>query len=524
MSQPFKFCILAAGHGSRNQSLKGLHKALLPVGNRPVISLILDKVDKSVPIVVALGHLGDQIKTYLEKTHSDRTFEFVEVENYSGPGSGPGLSLLKCESVMQCPFIFTSADTIVDQESTFFAVSKNWVGVSQISNNESHEYCLVEVEGKLVKSFFYGTNKSAHAFTGIAGVRDYQEFWEGLKQRNMIRKEHQVLDGLRSIRDVHVFNMSWLDTGNLRSYNRAKSYYPNNLAIEKDNEAIFVDNGYVVKYFEDSSRAYGRMTRQGYLGKSAPSIFKINDKMFGYKYIEGCPLSDIYDRQIFIKFLEDYEMKFRATALPKNDAFLDNCKLMYQQKTFNRIKPLVDTHLDKIGTINGVSVKPIKTLLEEVDWSAANEKSIPSLFHGDLQPENILVARNGEYFYIDWREGFGKSPRVGDTYYDLAKLYHALEISNNLVLQGAYDVKINTNSAVLKYTIKNNLYQFSKDFERFCTRRGYDFQHIKFLSILNYLNIAPLYDKFEGGKYGKFLFLLGKKLLTQHLEEVKNYE
>ena len=179
MIDTYKFCILAAGEGTRNNSFKGLHKALLPVNNRPVISIIIDKVPKTVPVVVALGYKGEQVKTYLQNVYPNRIFEFIDVENYSGPGSGPGLSLLKCEKAMQCPFIFTSADTIVDNDFQFLTVDKNWVGVSQVSNTESHEYCLVKINGELVEEYFYGNNQNAYAFTGIAGVLDFENFWRG---------------------------------------------------------------------------------------------------------------------------------------------------------------------------------------------------------------------------------------------------------------------------------------------------------------------------------------------------------
>ena len=40
-----KFCILAAGRGTRNNNIVGLHKALLPLENKPVISHIIDRLD-----------------------------------------------------------------------------------------------------------------------------------------------------------------------------------------------------------------------------------------------------------------------------------------------------------------------------------------------------------------------------------------------------------------------------------------------------------------------------------------------
>ena len=42
-----KFCIFAAGRGTRNNNIDGLHKALLPIENKPTISYIIEKFDKN---------------------------------------------------------------------------------------------------------------------------------------------------------------------------------------------------------------------------------------------------------------------------------------------------------------------------------------------------------------------------------------------------------------------------------------------------------------------------------------------
>ena len=65
LSYNFKFCILAAGRGTRNNDVKGLHKALLPLENKPIISHIVDKLDKKVEVVIAVGYKSEQIKAYM---------------------------------------------------------------------------------------------------------------------------------------------------------------------------------------------------------------------------------------------------------------------------------------------------------------------------------------------------------------------------------------------------------------------------------------------------------------------------
>lgn len=518
----FKFCILAAGLGTRNSIIGGLHKALFPVNNKPVISIIIDKVPKTIPIVIALGHKAEQIESYLRKIHSDRMFEFIYVENYSGPGSGPGLSLLKCEESMQCPFIFTSADTIVDENLEFSSIEQNWVGVSQVTSTESHEYCLVKSKKGLVSEFFYGRNKNAYAFTGIAGVLDYKKFWDGLRQGNIIRREHQVLDGLRALDDVGMFNMTWLDTGNEKAYNKTKSYYPNDLVVEKNDEVIYVDNGWVVKYFQNTEKAQSRIKRAGELVGSVPEIFEINDNMFCYRYRKGKRLSDIYDNKKLKNFLFDYEDNFRQSDLEKDESFLKDCDKMYREKTYKRIIPFIGTPLDNVEEINGVKVKPIAELIEDIDWDSLGEKAMATKFHGDMQPENVLALPDGGYLYIDWRESFGDSLKVGDAYYDLGKLFHALIISNSLIIKGDYNIDVGEKEATFSFVIKNNLYNLLEILKEFCFEKGYDYDHVQFTGILNYLNIASLYDKVDNGKYGKFLFLLGKYMLTKLLEKKNN--
>ena len=142
----FKFCILAAGMGTRNNDVDGLHKALLPLENKPVISHIIDKLDKKVEVVIAVGYKSDQIKTYLDTVYSDRKITYVDVDNYDGGGSGPGYSLLSCKDELQMPFIFTSVDTLVKEDAVFSFVGDNWLGVSEVPIENSMDYCRTSFE------------------------------------------------------------------------------------------------------------------------------------------------------------------------------------------------------------------------------------------------------------------------------------------------------------------------------------------------------------------------------------------
>ena len=96
IEEKYKLCILAAGKGTRNTSVDSLHKALLPLENKAVISHIINSVPSTIEIVIAVGYKSEQVKSYVKNVFPRRDITFVDVENFDGPGSGPGLSLLKC--------------------------------------------------------------------------------------------------------------------------------------------------------------------------------------------------------------------------------------------------------------------------------------------------------------------------------------------------------------------------------------------------------------------------------------------
>ena len=174
IEEKYKLCILAAGKGTRNTSVEGLHKALLPLNNKAVISHIIKSVPDTIEIVIAVGYKAEQIKSYVSHTFPRRDVTFVNIDNYDGAGSGPGLSLLMCKDHLQSPFIFTSVDTIVKESFVFNELEENWLGVSHVDMEESLKYCLVK-GSKYLDRLYYGTGN--RAYVGMAGIYDYKDFW-----------------------------------------------------------------------------------------------------------------------------------------------------------------------------------------------------------------------------------------------------------------------------------------------------------------------------------------------------------
>lgn len=511
--QNYKLCILAAGKGTRNTCVSKLHKALLPLENKAAISHIIRSVPEKVEIVIAVGYKYEQVQSYIEHVFPCRKIKFVYIDNYNGEGSGPGYSLLQCKEHLQTPFIFTSADTIIQEVERLDTLEENWIGVSHIKPSKSSGYCLVNGD-EYLENLYYGYGDQA--YIGIAGIYDYELYWENLEDGNYSHGEYQVISGFKGLKDVRLFNFTWFDTGNNESYENARKNFSNEIVAVKNEEAVFIEDDKVIKYFKDKEQVKKRTGRVQYLQECSPSVIKINENMYSYNYIKGDLLSNILDETILKEVLHFYNDNFFTTKHNKTQDFLEDCKRMYYEKTIKRIKPFANTYLDKIEYVNGIKVEGINDLIKKIDWDSIYNNSIPCHFHGDFQPENIVYDGN-TFKLIDWRDAFGDSMSTGDFYYDLGKLYHALLINGQIVLSKGYNYSIRENQAYIQYNIKNNLLFLIQYFETFCNENNLNWDNVVLLGILQYIGICSLYKDFHNEKYGEFLFLLGKYKLTKLL-------
>ena len=65
-----------------------------------------------------------------------------------------------------------------------------------------------------------------------------------------------------------------------------------------------------------------------------------------------------------------------------------------------------------------------------------------------------------------------------------------------------------------------SILKFNKILESFCQKYNIDYNVVKLLGALHYLNIAEFYKTTEQ-EYSKFIFLLGKLLMSAYLNKLK---
>ena len=111
--------ILVAGRAQRLAPLTdGTHKALLPVGGRPILAWMLEAlhaagVRRSVLVV---GHCADRVRAEAARAPEGMAIEFVHNPDYA---KGSALSLYTARDVLQGPTLIMDADVVFPREFLF---------------------------------------------------------------------------------------------------------------------------------------------------------------------------------------------------------------------------------------------------------------------------------------------------------------------------------------------------------------------------------------------------------------------
>ena len=508
-----KIFISTAGIGSRVSGL-GLvpNKSMLPINYEAIITKILDKFDNDTEIIIALGHRANLVRNFINLAHPKKKIKFVVVDKYTGTGAGAGYTLNYCKKYLQCPFIYTACDTITVEKPKFEKF--NWVGVSKTKITE--RYLIFDKKSKYSGYSFFNKKryfeiskkkKIFNAFIGLANIYDYKLFWKGFElNSNLEDNELQFSNGLYLLRNkIRLKKFNWLDTGTNESYVDTLNYFKDRTQ-RKPGEIVYIVKNRVIKYFSDESKCIKLKRRAKKLKTHSPKIIKSPNKFLVYEYVKGKHLTEVNER-IFLNFLENLKKTFWIKKKVNYLGFKNQCIQFYKHKTYNRIYEAINQNpnLDKAKTINGLKIPSIYKILSKVKWDTLTN-GVPVNFHGDLQPENIIVTNKEKFKLIDWRTDFSGLD-YGDIYYEFAKLNHMLTINTRKVIEGKINVYYKKKLEVnYKFETRKMLIKFQKILFRFIKKNNYDIKKVELLTALIYLNIS----KFYVNPYNELLFYHGK--------------
>ena len=524
----YKACILAAGVGKKMGSLsEGINIALLPVNFKASISYAVEKFPKDIEIVVAVGHKKETVINYLTLAHPERNFTFVEVDKYMGPGSGPGYSLLQCREQLQCPFVFAVADLIILEDIP--APDKNWFGIAPVKKTE--EYCTVKIKNNLIFQLDDKTkNDNKFAFLGYAGVYDYEVFFDALEKNKEIKSgEVQVSNGFSSLIEKKLVptSFTWFDTGSLKNYIETNKNFSGNTEdfdFSKGDEFLYFVGDRIIKFFANEEIARKRSERAEYLKGLCPEIEGHRGNFYSYKRVKGHDLHHVMNSKIIkdlLKWSKNSLWEKQDLSESELEEFRKACRSFYYDKTMKRLDMFYAKNniTDQENSVNGVIVPPLKDLLAKIDFNKICEGN-PVRFHGDFTVGNILVdwdasTQMNKFILLDWRQDFGGLTKVGDVYYDLAKLYKGIILPDDLIKKGMFSFEMSGSQVHFDYFLKSKSLEAKEEFESFVLENGFDLKKIKTITGVALLNMSPLHHE----PFNFLVYYMGKNLLHKTLNK-----
>lgn len=521
----YKLVIPSAGIGSRIGPLtKFVNKALVTVGDKPAIARIIDSVPEQVKIVIPVGYKAYYLQQVLIAMYPNRHFEFVQVDNYEGPGSGLGYTLNCAKHLLQCPFIFIPNDTIckIDFQSLDPCLAGNWLFYYNKCVNDRvpiSQYRTVQIHNQRMVDILPKGSTSELIYTGICGINDYTKFWTKLSNKKAVEIGESY--ALKTLKDVKAFETKdWIDIGNLKSLKKAKQLFNNGEIniLEKENEAIWFTDDKVLKFHIDEKFISDRVERIKFLPDNfSPEILHQNKNIYVYKMVEGNIFSKVLNNNLTWNLLNKVQKELWLKGRQKKTIkHIQGLEKFYKNKSFERVNYYFERFesSDEKVIINGKQCAPILERLNEFKWDILYQGAIIANFHGDFHSENILINSKSELTLLDWRQNFGElGLEHGDVNYDLAKFLHGLLVSHDQIDNDNFFIKKLSKSEIRLDLHINFINQQSISvLEEFCKLNSYDYNLIKLLTSLIFLNICGLHEH----PYSEFLFYFGRYLLEDH--------
>ena len=511
----YKVLLTTSGIGSRLGNLtKFTNKSLVRIGDKPVITHIIESYPQDVEFVVTLGHYGSHVQQYLTLAHPDRKIQFVEVDNYVGEGSSLLYSISLCEEYLQTPFVFHACDTILPKnyiaEVNF---SSNWSIGGSGENSQSYRTINV-LNGKIASINEKGEQNFDYVYVGVSGIKDYQEFWK-ICNNTLNAVKTSDLSDCHVIREMNNFNIvsidDWYDIGNVDALKRTRSKIKATIhVLDKEDENIFVFGDFVIKFFYNKKICSDRVARTKNLEKLVPTLLGNTENFYKYQFVKADLLADSINIRKFSNLLS--WSKQNLWIQKEDESYKENALSFYKDKTLKRIDKFLEKYNleDSVDIINGIEVPPIKEIIEQINFDFLIGKS-PTGFHGDFILDNILIGDDG-FTLIDWRQDFNGSIDAGDMHYDLAKLNHNLTLNHQVLSDNHYKISCKDEITCDVYVKKSNL-ECQEYLQEFCYNNGINYNNIKILSSIIWINMAPLHEHpldmflYYFGKYNLFLNL-----------------
>lgn len=521
--------IPTAGIGSRlDLHTKHLNKAMIQLGDVPVISRIINIYPKKTKFIVITGYKGHHIEEYLNLTFPEKNIKIIRIKLYDGTGSGLSYTLSKALRHIKEPFFFHANDTIVTDKQFYLNINRDTLFLEN-KKSDTMKYATVEFnkgEKKIHNKLNY-LRKDFFNYVGISFIKDFKKFKKILKYNKNNEGELSYFRALDANNIDYNFISGWYDIGSKETKSIAEKFFLSKKNIlPKYDQGIFFEKKKVYKFFVDKNIIKKRYERSKILQPHVPKIIKKTNYFYVYNFRDGVVFSKLKNKESefnkLLSWLNNFFWKKKNLSTTQQKVFEDKCNAFYYEKSLSRINYLYEKNniKDQIEIVNDIKIPKISKMFDQINWKEIN-KGIPVNFHGDLHFENIIKnKKNDKYTLLDWREDFSGIKKYGDVYYDLAKINHGLIIDHSIIKDSKFNININKKNIIINTLKLNENKRCQKILFEFLKTNAYSVEKINILTSLIFLNISGLHHY----PYSIFLYYLGKNLLYKSLNRKAKQE
>lgn len=430
----FDVIITCSGEGTRLKPLTDcLNKSLVKIGDKAIISYILDSYPKNSRFIITLGHLKEQVRDYIEINHPYLNIEFIDVDDFTSPYSSLLYSLSKTFHLINKPFYYNACDAYIADVKNLHNLDKNSAFVSLAPTCNQYRKFDINIKNDPAK-------KGEFCYTGVSYIKDYENF-KSIALDFLTTKKQDLSDAhvIQKMNVSFIESDNWIDVGNHIALNSAQQKIKSSICVlRKKDEETYLVNSKIVKFFKDKQKVERLYQRNIQLSNCTP-ICDIKNNFIYYDYIEGETLSQILSEDLLLNFLQwcglnlwvslgDIDCNFF------NEFYTNKAKIRVQkyEQSKNMLSP-------KINQINFRDVQPLSILLSKIYEKYHNHPTYTCNAHGDLVFENVIRAKD-DFVLIDWREGF--ITNQGDFLYDIAKMKHNLIFDHEVIKNKGFYVKL----------------------------------------------------------------------------------
>jgi dTDP-glucose pyrophosphorylase len=302
MTAPLTVCILTSGKGTRMGPYANvINKALLPYQGRAILSHLIECFPQNTRFVIALGYLGEQVKSYVRMAHPNLRVEYVVTT----------------------------------------APSSNWVGVAQVTTVESAAYCNFEVHDGKVRAIMDKETcpEPCFAYSGLLYVRDPEIFWPALAHGELRAGEHQISNGMQGLLEksgLFAAEVPWTDVGTFERY-RSVAEASTAYDFGKTDEFLYHVNGRIVKFFKDPAVAANRVRKAALKPEVFPPLVDTSSQFYAYDFVPGQNLYQRSDPQLFRRLLNWLSSNLWTPVEIAERRMSVACRQFYHEKTLHRL-------------------------------------------------------------------------------------------------------------------------------------------------------------------------------------------